>query len=131
MYLKPDGSSNEPLAFGGMDDTIINVRAIVIADSQFDIDAIGSLFRDQRQRNIALLEASEMPFNQFGYYRSGQYNYTGVIDGKNDSQQIFLNDVNISRFDRVLENEVRKFNPNVYSTLIDFELSKFRYPRQS
>ena len=131
VYLKPDGSSNEPLAFGGMDDTIINVRAIVIADSQFDIDAIGSLFRDQRQRNIALLEASEMPFNQFGYYRSGQYNYTGVIDGKNDSQQIFLKDVNISRFDRVLENEVRKFNPNVYSTLIDFELSKFRFPRQS
>ena len=72
-----------------------------------------------------------MPFNQFGYYRSGQYNYTGVIDGKNDSQQIFLNDVNISRFDRVLENEVRKFNPNVFSTLIDFELSKFRFPRQS
>ena len=131
VYLKPDGSSNEPLAFGGMDDTIINVRAIVIADSQFDIDAIGSLFRDQRQTNVALLEASEMPFNQFGYYRSGQYNYTAVVGGKNDSQQIFLNDVNISRFDRVLENEVRKFNPNVYSTLIDFELSKFRFPRQS
>ena len=80
---------------------------------------------------MALIEASEMPFNQFGYYRSGQYNYTGVIDGKTDAQQIFLNDVNISRFDRVLENEVRKFNPNVYSTLIDFELSKFRFPRQS
>ena len=51
VYLKPDGSSNEPLAFGGMDDTKINIRAIVIADSQFDIDAIGSLFRDQRQKN--------------------------------------------------------------------------------
>ena len=130
VYLKPDGSSNEPLAFGGMDDTKINIRAIVIADSQFDIDAIGSLFRDQRQKNVALLEASEMPFNQFGYYRNGQYNYTGVINGKTDADQIFLNDINISRFDRVLENEVRKFNPNVFSTLIDFELSKFRFPRQ-
>tara|TARA_R100001082_G_scaffold3773_1_gene2996 strand:+ start:3331 stop:4194 length:864 start_codon:yes stop_codon:yes gene_type:complete len=130
VYLKPDGSSNEPLAFGGMDDTIINVRAIVIADSQFDIDAIGSLFRDQRQTNFYLLEASEMPFNQFGYYRNSQYNYTGIMDGKTNADQVFLNDINISRFDRVLENEVRKFNPNVYSTLIDFELSKFRFPRQ-
>ena len=131
VYIKPDGSVNEPLAFGGQDNTTINVRAIVIADSQFDIDAIGSLFRDQRQINIALLEASEMPFNQFGYYRNGQYNYTGLVEGKDDSQQIFLEDVNISRFDRVIENEVRKFNPNVYSTLIDFELSKFRFPRQA
>lgn len=131
VYIKPDGSSNEPIAFGGQDNTIINVRAIVIADSQFDIDAIGSLFRDQRQINMALLEPSEMPFNQFGYYRNSQFNYTGLVNGKDDSQQIFIEDVNISRFDRVLENEVRKFNPNVYSTLIDFELSKFRFPRQA
>ena len=58
-----------------------------------------------------------------------QYNYTGVTNGKSDAQQIFLEDVNIARFDRVLENEVRKFNPNVYSTLIDFELNKIRFPR--
>jgi len=71
-----------------------------------------------------------MPFNQFGYYRDNvQYNYTGITDGKNDAQQIFIEDVNIARFDRVLENEVRKFNPNVYSTLIDFELNKIRFPR--
>jgi hypothetical protein len=38
--------------------------------------------------------------------------------------------VNISRFDRSLENEVRKFNPNVYSSIIDFEISKVRFPRQ-
>ena len=131
VYLKPDGSSNEPLALGGMDDTRLNVRAIVIADSQFDIDAIGSLFRDQRQQNIALFEPSEMPFNQFGYYRNDQYNYTGIANGKGPDGRIFIEDIDISRFDRVLENEVRKFNPNVYSTLIDFELSKFRFPRQS
>jgi len=108
----------------------MNARAIVIADSQFEIDAIGSLFRDLRQTNVAIFEGSEMPFNQFGYYKDGvQYNYTGVTNGKSDAQQIFMEDVNIARFDRVLENEVRKFNPNVYSTLIDFELNKIRFPR--
>ena len=80
---------------------------------------------------VSLFEGSEMPFNQFGYYRNDvQYNYTGVTDSKTESSKFFLEDVNISRFDKVLENEVRKFNPNVYSTLIDFEISKVRNPRQ-
>ena len=126
VYIKNDGSNNEPFAFGGQDNTIINVRAIVIADSQFDIDAIGSLFRDRRFEQIGILEPSEMPFNQFGYYRSSQYDYTGIVNGKGSDQQLYVEDVNISRFDRVLENEVRKFNPNVYSTLIDFEINKVR-----
>ncbi len=130
VYIKNDGSNNEPFAFGGQDNTIINVRAIVIADSQFDIDAIGSLFRDRRFEQIGILEPSEMPFNQFGYYRSSQYDYTGIVNGKGSDQQLYVEDVNISRFDRVLENEVRKFNPNVFSTLIDFEVTKIRTPRE-
>ena len=130
VYIKNDGSTNEPFAFGGQDNTVIDIRAVVIADSQFDIDAIGSLFRDYRQQNVCLFEAADMPFNQFGYYRNSQYNYTGSIAGKGADKQFFIEDVNVSRFDRVLENEVRKFNPNVYSTLIDFEVSKIRTPRQ-
>ena len=130
VYIKNNGSFNEPFAFGGQDNTVMNVRAIVIADSQFEVDALGSLFRDQKTTNIPIFEASEMPFNQFGYYKDGvQYNYTGITNGKSDAQQIFLEDVSVARFDRVLENEVRKFNPNVYSTLIDFELNKIRFPR--
>jgi len=108
----------------------MNIRAIVIADSQFEIDAIGSFFRDQEKTLVPIFEASEMPFNQFGYYNNDvQYNYTGVTADKGESKSIFLEDVNVARFDRVLENEVRKFNPNVYSTLIDFELNKIRFPR--
>lgn len=131
VYLKNDGSHNDPFAFGGQDNTIFKARAIVIADSQFEIDAIGSLFRDQVHSNIGLFTAAEMPFNQYGYYRNDtQFNYTGVVNGKGDAELMFLEEVNISRFDRVLENEVRKFNPNVYSTLIDFEINKARFPRQ-
>ena len=132
VYLKNDGSYNEPFAFGGQDNTVMNIRAIVVADSQFEVDAIGSIFRDQRMTNIALFDEADMPFNSFGGYRNDvQYNYTGIAATKNDSQQMFLEDVNVSRFDRTLENEVRKFNTNVYSTIIDFEINKIRFPRLS
>ena len=50
-------ANNEPFAFGGQDTTKISVRAIVIADSQFEIDAIGSLFRDERHNYVPLFEA--------------------------------------------------------------------------
>tara|TARA_Y100000034_G_scaffold133111_1_gene197744 strand:- start:72 stop:938 length:867 start_codon:yes stop_codon:yes gene_type:complete len=130
VYLKNDGSYNEPFAFGGQDNTIMNIRAIVVADSQFEVDAIGSIFRDERMTNIAIFEEADMPFNSLGGYRDNvQYNYTGISSTKNGSQQLFLEDVNVSRFDKVLENEVRKFNPNVYSTIIDFEINKIRFPR--
>ena len=130
VYLKNDGSYNEPFAFGGQDNTIMNIRAIVVADSQFEVDAIGSIFRDEKMTNIALFEETDMPFKSFGGYRDNvQYNYTGITSTKNDSQKLFLEDVNVSRFDKVLENEVRKFNPNVYSTIIDFEINKIRFPR--
>ena len=130
VYLKNDGSYNVPFAFGGQDNTIMNIRAIVVADSQFEVDAIGSIFRDEKMTNIALFEETDMPFNSFGGYRDNvQYNYTGITSTKNDSQKLFLEDVNVSRFDKALENEVRKFNPNVYSTIIDFEINKIRFPR--
>ena len=109
---------------------MVKARAIVIADSQFDIDAIGSLFRDFNKTEIALFDEADMPFNAFGYFRTNnEFNYTNIASTKGYQDRMFIEEVNISRFDRVLENEVRKFNPNVYSTLIDFELSNVRLPR--
>ena len=131
VYLKNAGGRNEPFAFGGQDNTIVYTRAIVVADSQYEVDAIGSIFRDTQKEYIPLLTEAEQPFNALGGYRDNvQYNYTGVTDCKDESQKAFLDEVNISRFDRSLENEVRKFNPNVYSSIIDFEISKVRFPRQ-
>ena len=131
VYLKNAGGRNEPFAFGGQDNTIVYTRAIIVADSQYEVDAIGSIFRDTQKEYIPLLTEAEQPFNAFGGYRDNvQYNYTGLTNSKDESQKAFLDDVNISRFDRTLENEVRKFNPNVYSSIIDFEITKVRFPRQ-
>ena len=131
VYLKNAGGRNEPFAFGGQDNTIVYTRAIIVADSQYEVDAIGSIFRDTQKEYIPLLTEAEQPFNALGGYRDNvQYNYTGITNSKDESQKAFLDEVNISRFDRALENEVRKFNPNVYSSIIDFEISKVRFPRQ-
>lgn len=130
VFLKNMGTNNKPFAFGGHDQTILNIRAIVIADTQFKIDAIGSLFRDRQKTLIPILESSEMPYNAFGYYVGGAfYNYSNTVAGKTESQSCFVDEVFVTRFERAIETKIRELNPNVYTSLIDFQVSNFRFPR--
>ena len=39
IYVKNMGGENRPWAFGGMDNTVINTRCIVLSDSAFKLDA--------------------------------------------------------------------------------------------
>ena len=50
VFIKNNGGQNDPFAFGGEDVTKTNVRAIVLADSQFNLDALCSIFKDQGRK---------------------------------------------------------------------------------
>ena len=81
IFLKNNGSRNEPIAFGGEDQTETDIRAIVLSDDQYKIDAVGSILRDKVRTFIPLIPEANMPFNALGDYRNNvQYNYTGLTD---------------------------------------------------
>jgi len=129
IFLKSDGSYNEPFAFGGLDETCFNMRATVISDSQFSLDALCSILRDKVRTFVPLLEENEMPFNSFGGLKNQSYNYNTLTTGIINS--LFLNRVDISRlsYKSVIMNEVKNLNPNIFPILIDFELKIVRAPR--
>jgi hypothetical protein len=128
VFLIHKGTRNEGFTFAGMDQTIFDVRALVLADSQFDLDGVGSIFRDKVRTHIAMLKASENPFNVFGGYKSHtNYNYTGVTNGKNVIDRLYINEVAVSKTDR-LSSEVNN-NPDIFFGIIDFEAVAYRYPR--
>lgn len=130
VYLKNMGTSNQPIAFGGQDLTTVNIRAVVLAQSQFELDAIGSIFRDTQKTLVPLFEESEMPFNSFGGYKdAAQYNFTGVTASKGSTASCFLEEVFVSNMDRAVSSKIRSLNPDVFTTIIDFELNNFRFPR--
>jgi hypothetical protein len=131
VFLRNQASLNEPIAFGGQDITTLNVRAIVLADSQFNLDAVCSLLRDKVRTHIPIVEGSEMPFNAIGGYAGAVYNYTGLVANKEVSDQLFISRVDISRLgsQNAAMTELKKINPKVYPAIIDFELEAFRYPR--
>ena len=131
IYLKYQGGSNEPFAFGGMDTTYINVRAIVLADNIFKLDAVTSIFRDTARQFIPLIYDNEMPFNMLGGCTGHCFNYQELTANKQpDYQYLYINDVSVSKTDSRLSNSYNKLNPNLFTAFIDFELAQNRQPHQ-
>ncbi len=130
IFLKNNGGTNEPAAFGGLDKTNVSVRAIVLSDSQFSLDAISSIFRDTERTFVPILEVNEMPFNNLGDYNNGvSYNYTGLTNGKHETGRAFIEEVFIKKIGGLSFAQKTNVNPDVFSMIIDFELGMFRYPR--
>jgi len=128
IFIKNLGGKNEPWAFGGVDETITNVRAIVLADSQFNLDASCSILKDRVRTNIKLIEENNYPFNALGGYKSSVYNYTGLAAGS--TSHVWVNDVYVSQFNVDYISEIKNANPDVYSAIVDVDLrSENRMPR--
>ena len=128
VFIKNNGSTNDPWAFGGTDETRIDFRAIVIADSQYTLDAVCSLFRDRNYDNVPLIDPTYNPFNVLGSFKSGvAFNYNNITSGKD---YCMIDRVSVSKIAGVRDRE-NIINPGSYYGLIDFELVKFRQPRQT
>jgi len=124
IFLKNNGGTNEPFAFGGQDQTMMEVRAVVLADNMFNLDAVCSLLKDTARKYVPLINNS--PFNPFGALNSGYFNYNTLTSGINLSNDAFyITEVNISKI-------FANFNPKntqVFPAFVDFTLSNIRYPR--
>ncbi len=131
IFLKANGGENTPFAFGGMDLSCMGMRAIVLSDSQFKLDACLSILKDSARKSIPLITESEMPLNAFGGYRSGVlYHYNNLVSGKNPGDIVSIDTVQSSKFNQNLYAEVVKnLNPEIFAGIADIELLKPRFPR--
>ena len=128
IYLKNNGGNNEPLAFGGLDSTNINVRAIVISDSMFSMDALTSIFKDVVRTYIPLIQPSEMPFNSLNGLNT-RYNYDILVTGRaGSSSSVYIKNIYVSK-NVTNRGQYQDLNPDAISAFIDFELEAYRNPR--
>ena len=128
IFLKNMGATNEPLAFGGLNTTTNHIRAVVLADSAFNLDAVCSILKDCAMDTIPLMSTSDLPFDALGGSPSG-YNYTGIAAGKMSAGQ-FLNISNIAVSTNVTRGYTEGANPEVQASFIDFAIENYRYPSQ-
>ena len=130
IFLKYIGGNNVEFAFGGMDESIYKYRALIFAESLYQLEGISSIFRDKQNTQIPLIEKSENPFNFLGYYTGPVYHYENLANSKLDnSQHVCLTRVYVNNFDGFTIKQRKDMQRGSQLGIIDFEISAYRYPR--
>ena len=118
-------SQNKPFAMGGLDQTLYRIRTVVMADSNYGLDAMLSHFRDTKNLGVPLVEYSDFPFGEYFHTKNPPYTYTGLVDGK--MGRIWIEDVKTSKlYDR---NSVLRLSKGMKVGFIDFDLNIVRHTR--
>ena len=123
IFLKSVSSNNVPFSFGGSDNTIMDVRCVILSDSSFSLDAVCSILRDLSRTTVPFVQ-DDLPLNSLGAYTGKAFNYTGIATGDGpwiDSVDI-SQDLGVDRY-----GEIRS---EVYAAFADFRLFDVRKPRQ-
>jgi hypothetical protein len=126
-FISLNSSSNEPWAMGGVDDTRTVIRVVIIADSNYSLDATLSLFRDAQKTKFDLVEFEDFPFGEFFRVKEFPYSYPDFIKNKNQNRfPAFIERVLVSKlFDR----SGTQIPQGLRIGFMDFEISSIRKPR--
>ena len=126
IFIKSNGSRNEPFAYGGADKTITEARAIVLSDSSIKLDAVCSILRDMKFTTFPFIETA-LPFNAFGAYTGTLYNYTGLANPYKESG-VWIDSAMASQ-NIGKRKGFKDLNSEIYSAFVDFDLWDVRNPR--
>ena len=88
-------SENKPFAFGGLDNTVVNVRAVVVADSNYTLDGVLSIIRDSARTKFSLIDFENFPYGEFSHIKSHPYKYSTLSDSS--SAKCFIEEVVASK----------------------------------
>ena len=122
IYLSNDSSKNQPFAFGGMNETITQAKAIVIANNSYELDTVLSIFTDSYNEVFPICNFDSNPLNEFSSLKTGYYSYEDIK--RNYDNNIFVKNVTTSKMSDKLKQNLLK---DLYIGFIDFELSVYRY----
>lgn len=127
MFITMENSVNEPFAFGGVDNTVIDMRAVIVADSNYTLDGVLSIFRDSARSSFKIIDFENFPFGEFSHIKSHPYKYVDLAGTSN--QYVHVDEVRSSKLtdrsrDKITGSSDYKIG------FLDFTLSKPRSPRE-
>ncbi len=136
VFITSESINNQPFAFGGLDVTKTNVKAVVMTSDLYCLDCVLSMAADAKKRSFAEVGFAGFPTTELGDIKSATESYhvntypTGYsynqIETDNTSELFHIEEVNVSKLsDRVK----KKVNPDIFVGFVDFEIHKYRRPR--
>jgi len=122
IYLKNNGGENTPFALGGIDNNKMDIRAIVLADSSFKLDAVCGILKNTTKTYVPLVE--DLPFNAMNAYTGVSYNYSTLSSAATGANPMI--------WDAFVSKNVTRgqgLNPGVFTAFVDFQLHHYWNPR--
>jgi hypothetical protein len=124
IFLSISQAENNPFALGGMQETKIQAKAVILAEDTYQLDGVMSIFMDSVNEVIAAIPMSGYPITELGDLKDGNFNYTGLANDYAAETKFCIEKVKTSKLtDRtrnVLANEL-------YVGFVDFDIEQYRY----
>ena len=124
IFLSISQAENSPFALGGMQETKIQAKAVILAEDTYQLDGVMSIFMDSVNEVIAAIPMSGYPITELGDLKDGDFNYTGLANDYLGETKFCVEKVKTSKLtDRtrnVLANEL-------YVGFVDFDIEQYRY----
>ena len=80
IFLSISQAENSPFALGGMQETKIQAKAVILAEDTYQLDGVMSIFMDSVNEVIAAIPMSGYPITELGDLKDGNFNYTGLAN---------------------------------------------------
>lgn len=124
VFIASSDSTNSPFAFGGMQDTKVTMKAVVLAEDPYQLDGVLSIFMDSTEECINPIPMTGYPTTELGDLKNNTYNYVNKRNEYSDEIKFYINGVTTSRLS---DRDRKSLAHDLYVGFIDFDVQQHRY----
>lgn len=127
IFINQIDAKNEAFQLGGLVNSKSTITITALCESNFQLNALFSIFRDLRYQSFPMLNTITDPLNQYGDVKGGDgtgYNYLYTIQQYGaPGNLVYISDVRTAK----ISNKVRmNLNPQIFAGIIDLQTEFIR-----
>jgi len=124
IFISSSDAQNKPFALGGMQDTTVSMKAVILAVDTYQLDGVLSIFMDAVDECITPVPMTGYPITELGDLKNASYTYSGVTAGYSGLIDFYINDVTTSK---LTDRDRKSLAHEMYVGFIDFDVQQHRY----
>jgi len=124
IFLSISQAENSAFALGGMQETKVQAKAVILAEDTYQLDGVMSIFMDSVNEVIAAIPMSGYPITELGDLKDGNFNYTGLANDYGGETKFCVEKVKTSKLTDRTRNALAN---ELYVGFVDFDIEQYRY----
>ena len=124
IFISSSDARNTPFALGGMQDTQVNMKAVILAEDTYQLDGVLSIFMDSVDECITPVPMTGYPISELGDLKNDSYNYDTVTDGYSGDIKFYINE---ARTSKLTDTDRKSLAHDLYIGFIDFDVQQYRF----